>query len=785
MDNKILKTLEFDKIKQKVAEAAVGEAASERILNLSPKKRYADVLFELERCDAAQVLLLKFSAPKIARIKNIENSLKRINAGGCLSAAELLNFAEILKTAENLKKYYSDKDDCLKEDFEALKADKELFDKITGAIISEDEIADTASGELYSVRRKIKSESAKIKNALNDMVRSERFKKFLQDPIVSVKNNRYVVPVKSEYRNEVPGIVHDISASGGTLFVEPQAAVNASNMLGELYIKEKREIEKILFDLTAAAAEKKELIAVDYDEIEELDFVFAKAKYAISQNAVKPIMNNLGIINIKKGRHPLIDPQKVVAQDIYLGKDFDSLIVTGPNTGGKTVVLKTVGLFSLMALCGLPVPAAEGTELSFFENIFADIGDEQSIEQSLSTFSAHMKTIVEIINNITPDSLVLFDELGAGTDPTEGAALAGAVLEYVRKMGAKTVATTHYSELKLYALSAERVENASCEFDVDTLSPTYRLLIGIPGKSNAFAISKRLGLSDFIIESAKEKISEDNVKFEDVLSRIEKDRQNAERYRAEQESLKKEIAKLKGELEEERKKIDEKREKLIERAKEKAEKIISDAKEETDALLDAAKAAKAEKDEKEALKAMEEVKKELGAKLKKAKTPHITASRKKSNANINTLKPGASVLIIDLNDKGTVVSVNKKDGTALVQMGIMKTVSKISNLVVLEDETVKNLMKFVPKSNSRDIKAVKTEADLRGMNLEEAIDSADRFLDQSVMNGLSTVTLIHGKGTGVLRSGIQNMLRRHPHVKSFRNGRYGEGENGVTVCELK
>lgn len=785
MNDKILKTLEFDKIKEELAQMAVNEKAIERIKNLVPAKRYQEALLQLERCDAALVLLLKFSAPRISKIGDIENSLKRINAGGALSPGELLNFAEILRTAESLKKYYADREDCLKEDFDSLITDKELLDKITSSVISEEEIADSASSELYNIRRKIKSESQKIKNHLNDMVRSEYFKKFLQDPIVTVKNGRYVVPVKSEYRNEVPGIVHDISASGGTLFVEPQASVNANNMLGELYIKEKREIEKILFELTAAVGEKTEIIKIDYETETELDFQFAKAKYASMHNATKPVLNNNGIINIKKGRHPLIDPKKIVPQDIYLGKDFDSLIVTGPNTGGKTVVLKTVGLFSIMAQSGLLVPAGEETELSFFENIFADIGDEQSIEQSLSTFSAHMKTIVEIINNITPDSLVLFDELGAGTDPTEGAALAGAILEYVRKMGAKTVATTHYSELKLYALSTDRVENASCEFDVDTLSPTYRLLIGIPGKSNAFAISKRLGLSDFIIENAKEKISDENVKFEDVLTNIEKDRQMAEKYRAEQESLKIEIASLKKELEEEQRKINEKREKLIKRAQEKAEKIIDSAKIETEALLEAAKAAKAEKDEKEALKAMEEVKKELGVKLKKAKTPHITASRKKSNANINTLKPGASVLIIDLNDKGTVVSINKKDSTAVIQMGIMKTVSKISNLVVLEDETVKNLMKFVPKTNTREIKSVKTEVDLRGMNLEEAIDSVDRFLDQSIMSGLTTVTLIHGKGTGVLRSGIQNMLRRHPHVKSFRSGRYGEGENGVTVCELK
>lgn len=786
MDTKTLNTLEFNKILEKLEECAVNDKTKEFIRLLAPMNSLISVKNELSMTDAAYILMLKFSYPQISRVKDVENSAKRINVGGALSTSELLNICEILRCADKLKKYHEEKDDILNLYFNSLYTDSTLVNRISSAIINEDEISDSASNELYSIRKKIKNESAKIKNLLNDMARSEKYKKYLQDQIVSVKNERYVLPVKAEYRNEIPGIVHDISASGGTLFVEPQSSVNANNLLNELAIKEKREIEKILAELTGEVALKIEEIKENFDLILKIDFLFAKAKLAAEYKAVKPLINDKGRIVIKNGRHPLINKDEVVPQNIILGTDFDSLIVTGPNTGGKTVVLKTVGLFSLMAQSGLLVPADEGTELAVFENIFADIGDEQSIEQSLSTFSAHMKNIVSILENLTADSLVLFDELGAGTDPTEGAALACSILEYVRKLGAKTVATTHYSEIKLYALSTERVENASCEFDVDTLSPTYRLLIGIPGKSNAFAISKRLGLSDYIIEKAKEKISEDNIKFEDVLGNIEKDRRVAEYNRKEQEKLKEEIKHLKEELQSKRDKIDFQKEKIISEANKKASEVIESARAETERLLSDAKKAIKKREEKETLKVMEEVKKELNIKLKKVKSVPQKASRSKSNANINTLKPGASVLIIDLNDKGTVVSINKRDETAVVQMGIMKTVSKISNLVVLEDETRKNIEKFIPKhTGDKEIRAVKTEIDLRGMNLEEAIDEVDNFLDRSVMCGLTSVTLIHGKGTGVLRSGIQTMLKKHPHVKSFRSGRFGEGENGVTVVELR
>lgn len=786
MDSKTLTTLEFNKIIQKLADFAVNDAAKKKALEIFPLNKLDLVEEELNKTDSAYLLLLRYSCPQITRIKDIKNSVKRINAGGILSASEILNIAEILKGAEILKKYHEEKDDVLNIYFDSLYTDSALVKNISSCIISEEEIADNASSELYSIRKKIRSASVKIKNFLNEMARSEKYKKYLQEQIVSVKNGRYVLPVKAEYKNEVPGIVHDISASGGTLFVEPQFSVSENNILNELSIKEKREIERILAELTQAIALITDELSESFDLICDIDLLFAKAKLAHEYKASKPLMNNEGIVEIRNGRHPLIDKDKVVPENISLGTYFDSLVVTGPNTGGKTVVLKTIGLFSLMAQAGLLVPADDGTRLCVFENIFADIGDEQSIEQSLSTFSSHMKNIVGILEKITPDTLVLFDELGAGTDPTEGAALACSILEYVKNIGAKTVATTHYSELKLYALSTKRVENASLEFDVDTLSPTYRLLIGIPGKSNAFAISKRLGLSDYIIDKAKEKLSEENIKFEDVLAGIEKDRRIAEHSRIEQEKLESELERLKEELALQKEKIEIKKEKIISSANKEAQEIIENARTETEKLIERVKNSIKKREDKDALKAMEEVRKELGVKLKTVKTAPDKSSSKKTNATVNTLKPGAPVLIVDLNDKGTVISINKKDETAVVQMGIMKTVSKISNLVILEDETAKNIEKFIPKHRSeKQIASVKTEIDVRGMNLEEALQEVDKFLDVSAMNNLLNVTVIHGKGSGVLGKGLHAMLRKNPHVKSYRFGRYGEGENGVTIIELK
>lgn len=786
MEQKTLITLEYDKILNKVTNHAITDGAKESITSLFPVSDFDGAKRSLEETDAAMVMVLKFGSPKIGRVKTVKGAIKRLRVGGTLSMGELLNIALVLKTADSLKKYYADKEDALYPYFEELYPERQLEEIISSSIISEEEMADGASAELSSIRRKIRGAGERIKDSLNNIIHSEHYRKFLQESIITVRNNRYVVPLKAEYRGEINGIVHDMSSSGGTLFVEPASVVNANNELHELAGKEQREIEKILSELSGQAAEKAEEILLNFQNITKIDTIFAKAKYSLEIKGVCPKLSNEGKLNIKSGRHPLLDPKKVVPQNIILGDGFDALIVTGPNTGGKTVVLKTVGLFCLMAQSGICVPADDGTVIPVFSEIFADIGDEQSIEQSLSTFSAHMKNIVHILDKLTPDSLVLFDELGAGTDPTEGAALATAIIDYVRGMGAKVVATTHYSELKLHALTTEGIENASCEFDVNTLSPTYRLLIGVPGKSNAFAISKRLGLPDYIIEKSKEQLTKESIKFEDVLSGIEKDRQTAEAASREQIRLSGEAERLKKEIEAERRRLESEKDKIITRAKEKAAKIIENAQEETEELVEKIKAAQKEKDEKETRRVMEEVRRDLGLKLKKTKRPPRPSSKQKSNVNVNTLKLGATVLIVDLNDKGSVVSINKKEETAVVQVGIMKITSKISNLVLIPDNDTKELMKFAPrKKESIGAKEVKTEIDLRGMMLEDALIETDRFIDDCIMAGLSSCTVIHGKGTGTLRTGIHNMLRKNTRIKSYRLGKYGEGENGVTVVEFK
>ena len=790
MDNKSLKTLEFDKIAERLAEFARNDSARDKALSLTPSSDFRVVEQTIEETDSAVQLMIKYGSPDIVYINDITESVKRLSADGGLSMSELLNIARILKGARIMKQYTEEQTGTLSGYISELVSAKPLEDRIFTSIISDDEMSDTASTELANIRRKIKNSSAKVRDTLDNMIHSQNYRKFLQDPIITVRNNRYVVPVKAEHRTDVKGIVHDMSSSGSTVFIEPEAVVNANNDLHELEIKERAEIERILLELSALAASVTEDLTLDFDILTHLDFVFAKAKLALDMKAVKPILNKDGYIHIHKGRHPLIDRQKVVPVDIELGKDFDTLIVTGPNTGGKTVVLKTLGLFCLMAQAGLHLPAGDATEVSVCPDIFADIGDEQSIEQSLSTFSSHMKKIVAISDEITEGCLVLFDELGAGTDPTEGAALATAIIENFRLAGAKIAATTHYSELKLYALSTERVENASCEFDVTTLSPTYRLLIGVPGKSNAFAISEKLGLSDRIIDRAKDMLSQENIKFEDVLSKIEDNRLSAEKNFAEAERLRKETERLKAELAAERDKIERQKDRIYDKAREKAEKIILRAQADIDKKIEDIQAAQKERDEKEALRQMQELKRDLGLKLKKNKSrPQKSENKPKGNVNLNTLKLGATVMLNDIGDKGSVLSINKKDGCAVVQVGIMKITAKAENMTLLSDEAGKRPEGYMSTQKSassvlrRD--SVKSEIDLRGMVLEEAEVAVDKFLDECSMAGLSTVSIIHGKGTGILRQGIQAMLRKHPHVKSFRLGRYGEGENGVTIAELK
>lgn len=789
MEEKSLSTLEYTKILKSLSECAKNDDAKTMAEELKPSSDFREVERALAETDAAVTMSLKFGSPEILRVEPVDGAIKRLDVGGALSAAELLNVARLLKCIRNLKRYTKEQTGVLEEYFSELVSAKPIEDEINRAIVSEDEIADAASPALANVRRKMKNTGAKIKDSLDSMVRSGHYQKFLMDNIVTMRNNRYVVPVKAEHRSEVPGIVHDMSASGSTVFIEPSSVVNANNELHELEIKEKAEIEKVLYELSNRVAEISEQVKYNYETLILIDFIFAKAKLALDMKAVCPKLNTDGKIKIVKGRHPLIDKSKIVPIDVRLGDDFDVLVVTGPNTGGKTVVLKTIGLFCIMTQAGLHIPANEESEMPVFDDIFADIGDEQSIEQSLSTFSSHMKNIVHIVENAGPNSLVLFDELGAGTDPVEGAALATAIIESIRLIGAKIVATTHYSELKLYALSTDGIENASCEFDVETLSPTYKLLIGVPGKSNAFAISKKLGLPDSIIERSKEKLSDENIKFEDVLGSIEENRVSAQKAREEQERMRREIEQLKDELQREREKIDKKKDKIYDNARAKAEKIIKQAQDETERMLEEIKQLQKEKRDKEAVRAMEEVRKELKLKEKSNVRPKSRRSGGvKSNVNLNTLKLGSNVLIIDLNDKGTVLSINKDNQTAVIQVGIMKITAKISNLVVLEDEKGSKPESYVAPKRSTGINTAmsgKTEVDLRGMTIGEAELEVDKFLDESVLSGLSEVSLIHGKGTGALRAGIHEYLRHHPHVRKYRLGRFGEGDIGVTIVELK
>lgn len=791
MEHKSLKTLEFDKILEKLAELAKNDAAKTIALGLEPTNNIRAVEQTLDETDAAVQLLLKFGSPEIVRISDISEAAKRLVAGGGLSMAELLNIARILKGARVMKQYTPEQTGVLSGYIAELEPDKRLEERITTSIVSEDEMADGASAELANIRRKIKNTSAKIRDTLDSMIHSQYYRKFLQDPIVTVRNGRYVVPVKAECRGEVRGIAHDMSASGSTVFIEPEGVVNANNDLSELAVKERAEIEKVLLDISNDAAEHIEEIKLDFETLIHIDFVVAKARLALDMRAVMPKMNRSGVFKINKGRHPLIDKTKVVPVDIELGTTFDTLIITGPNTGGKTVVLKTLGLFCLMAQAGLHIPAADGSELSVCADIFADIGDEQSIEQSLSTFSSHMKNIVEISKKVSEGCLVLFDELGAGTDPTEGAALATAIIEDFRSAGAKIAATTHYSELKLYALTAKGIENASCEFDVATLSPTYRLLIGVPGRSNAFAISEKLGLPKRIIESSRNMLSDENIRFEDVLSKIEDNRISAEKNSEETARLRAETERLKAELAAERDKIEKQKDKIYDRAREKAEKIILRAQDDADRLLEELREAQKARDEKDALRQIQELKRELGLKIKNNKSPKQkkASAAKGAGVNLNSLKLGAEVMINDLGDKGSVLSINKKDKTAVVQVGIMKITARADNMTLAEEEEGKKPERYTKKAavygGGLRRESVKSEVDLRGMTLEEAEMETDKFLDECAMAGLKTVSIIHGKGTGTLRSGIQNMLRRHPHVKSFRLGKYGEGENGVTIAELK
>lgn len=794
MDERTLRILEFDKIINRLKSLCASELGKELAEEVVPERQYSVVERMLRETTHAVDFILRRGNPPLGGLHDIRSSLKRVEIGSMLTPGELLRVSDTLRTARNLKNYSSavsseenEANDHIGELIAGLTSNKRIEDKINLAIASEEEIADSASNTLANIRRQIKEHQNSIKEKLNSMIHSSKYQKLMQESLVTIRGDRYVVPVKAECRNEVPGLVHDSSASGATVYVEPMAVVEANNNIKQLKIKEQIEIERILHELTSDVAEIVEPLKINMSIFAALDFAFAKAKLSLDYNCVCPRLNDEKRIKIKKGRHPLLDSKTVVPIDLWAGESFNTLVVTGPNTGGKTVTLKTVGLFTLMAQAGLHVPAAEGTELSIFHDIFADIGDEQSIEQSLSTFSSHMKNIVKILSEADDRSLVLFDELGAGTDPTEGAALAMSILENLHDTGAITVATTHYSELKVYALTTEGVENACCEFDVETLRPTYNLLIGVPGKSNAFAISKRLGLQEEILDRAREFLSGEEIQFEDVLMKIEKNRSESEKERLQAESYRLEIEGLKKELEQQKQKLHTQKERLLREAREEARRILLNAKQDTESMLEEMKRAAKEQDEILQNKAAMEVRARLRnsiGELESSLSENLM-TRKGFVKPPENLKPGDSVLIINLNQKGTVVNPPDKDGEAIIQAGIMKINVHVSNLKLVDDQAAEIQKIGSGRIGMNKAMHISTQTDIRGMNVEEAVLELGKFLDDAAIAGLSEVTIVHGKGTGMLRNGVHQYLRSNRHVKSFRLGKYGEGESGVTIVIMK
>ena len=784
--NRHYRALELDKILQMLAKETTCDDAYQQALALRPSTGLYEVRLQLQETDDAYMLCGRFGSPSFGAFHNVVNSLRRADSGGVLTMGELLGIAEVLRVMRSLvewRKRSAGIDTSIDWRFESLSPNKYLEEKITSSILSEEEMADNASPELAGIRRKIRAASSRVREQLDKMVRSATYQKYLQDPIVTIRGGRFVVPVKAECRGEIPGLVHDTSSSGATVFVEPMGVVEANNDIKVLQSKEEAEIERILCELSAEAGSFAEGIVSGYHAAIELNVLFAKARLAYKMKATLPLMNDNGRIDLKKARHPLIDPQKVVPTDIELGLHFDTLVVTGPNTGGKTVSLKTVGLLTLMAMCGLMIPAGDNSALSVFDTVLADIGDEQSIEQSLSTFSAHMTNIIHILEEAGPRSLVLIDELGAGTDPVEGAALATAILEKLRGQGAKITATTHYAELKEYALQTPGVENGCCEFDVATLRPTYRLLIGVPGRSNAFAISERLGMSHEVVQRAKELVSAENSRFEDVVENLEKSRQGLEAERQEAMRLTAEAQKARRETEEQREKLKRQRDAEMERARTEARNLVARARAQADALLNELDDLRRKK---KTVDAQERSRIRAGIRAMENAADPVNRKKEEEYVLPRKLKAGDEVLIFDIDKRGTVLQEEDSSGNVLVQAGIIKTRVPVKNLRLMEQKSVKTYARGTTRTVTGKATApVSTSVDLRGMTAMEAIMELDRFIDNALLTGVNVLTVIHGKGTGVLRKEVQAHLKRHPSVKSYRLGVFGEGESGVTVVELK
>ena len=793
MDNKSFKVLEFDKIIDILKTKASSSLGLNKIEKLEPSSDFEEVKYRLQETTEAQSILIKRGHVSLGGIHDVLDKVKRAEIGASLDPGSLLMVADTLRAARVLANSLSG--DGEEEDFNypiiqslatSLYIHREIEDAVYNAIISELEIADSASSTLRDIRRKIVQKNQSIRSKLNSIISSATYQKYLQDSIISMRGDRFVVPVKAEYRSVVSGIVHDQSSSGATLFIEPMSIVEMNNELRKLKLDEQEEIERILAELSKMIGEIAREIISNQEILEKIDFIFAKGKLSLEMKGIDPKLNKDKNFVIKNGRHPLLNPKKVVANTIYLGDEFHTLVITGPNTGGKTVTIKTVGLFALMTQSGLHIPADFGSSMCVYDNIFADIGDEQSIEQSLSTFSSHMTRIVSILDKVTEDSLVIFDELGAGTDPVEGAALAIAILEDVKMAGAKCIATTHYSELKNYALTKKGVENAAVEFDVETLSPTYKLLIGVPGKSNAFEISRKLGLRDYIIDRAKEFINTENIELEDLLQNVEKNRIKAEEDRAEAEKLKTEIQMIRDAEAEKLEKLTNQKEKMMERARSEAFSITRQAKEEVDEIIKRLRELEQERASKEKNRQIEQLRKELTDSMGSLQpTVKSMIVPKVASKEIKNLKAGEDVKVITLNQEGTVVSADDKKKEAVVQIGIMKMTLPYKSLQRIKNQqqaTVTKKTRSVIKAKSG---RVKGEVDLRGMNLEEATLELEKYLDDATVAGLEQVTVIHGVGTGVLKTGLQDVLKKNKHVKKKRPGGYGEGGVGVTIVTLK
>ncbi|MGL4738767.1 MAG: endonuclease MutS2 [Cellulosilyticaceae bacterium] len=798
MNEKTLLKLEFHKIRDMLKQHAITAIGKEQVSKLMPSADFEQVCKWQKETSEALAMSVKKGRLPVGSIQDIRAALKRVEVGAVLSSQEILNINNVLRSARVLKRYYKEDEEetsypVLAYYFESLETNPTLEHEISRCIVGPDEYADDATPELAQVRKQIKSSHQKIRETIQNVLHGSHYQDMIQEPIVTMRQDRYCIPIKVEYKNTFKGIVHDQSSTGATVFIEPAAVVELGNQLRILFSKEQDEIEKILANLTNAIEPLTPYLIETFKRITELDVIFAKAEFSLKLDAREPRLNHKGIVSLRKARHPMLPKEYVVPIDVRVGDDFTTLLITGPNTGGKTVTLKTVGLFTLMAQTGMQIPAAEGSEVAVFDEVFADLGDEQSIEQSLSTFSSHMTHIVSILEKMTLNSLILLDEVGSGTDPVEGAALAKAILEHLRKQQIRAVATTHYSELKLYALSTENVENASCEFDVESLRPTYKLMIGIPGKSNAFAISKRLGLPDHLIDDARVFLQQEDVKMEDILVELEYSRKIADIEKEKAQSFRKEAERLQSEIKEQRQKLEKSKQKVLERANYKAQELLKKVEIETDQILkevrQAARQAQVTIDE----RSLQQAKQNASDVLKNqhkvvGKVVGPKHGYKKVPKNIEV---GEAVMVTSLMQQGIVVEAPDQQGNLMVRVGILPIKVHLSGLQRAEEKEqpilTQKKARPTPKVSHHISKTsnIRTETDVRGLMVDEALPIVDKYLDDAYLAGLKHVTIIHGKGTGALRQAITQMLKRHPHVQSHRPGKYGEGEMGVTVVEIK